>query len=100
VPSGRVVRYEEEVGCRGIGVRWSAAVYAPTLQACGKPDGWVSVVNDLTELKQAETSPRESEQRLARGREGTTRLHAHSSRLLSEDDLTAALDDVLEYAYS
>jgi PAS domain S-box-containing protein len=45
-----------------------------------------------------EESARESETRLAAELEGTTRLHALSTRLLSADNLETALDDVLENA--
>jgi PAS domain S-box-containing protein len=53
---------------------------------------------DITDRKRAEAALRQSEERLAAELEATTRLHALSSRLLSADDLTAALKDVLENA--
>ena len=66
VLSGQVVRYEEEVQFRGIGPRWINAVYTPTLDAQGVPDGWVAVVMDVTERRQMEEALRQSEQRFAR----------------------------------
>jgi signal transduction histidine kinase/DNA-binding response OmpR family regulator len=45
--------------------------------------------------KEANTSLRQSEERLASELAATTRLHALSSRLLSATDLPTALDDVL-----
>src|SRR6516162_5772579 len=98
VLSGQVVRYEEEVQFRGIGPRWINAVYTPTLDAQGVPDGWVAVVMDVTERKRMEESLRDGEARLAAELEAMTRLHALSTRLLSADDLKTALDDVLENA--
>ena len=34
--------------------RWISAVYTPTWDAQGVPDGWVAVVLDIEERKQAE----------------------------------------------
>jgi PAS domain S-box-containing protein len=66
VLAGQVVRYEEEVQFQGIGPRWINAVYTPTLDAQGVPNGWVAVVIDLTPRKQMEESLRQSEQRFGR----------------------------------
>jgi PAS domain S-box-containing protein len=54
VLSGKVVRYEEQIHFRGIGPRWISVAYTPTLGADGVPDGWVAVVNDLTERRRME----------------------------------------------
>src|SRR5262249_38451532 len=64
VLSGEVVRYEESVNFQGIGVRWTNAVYTPTLDSRGTPDGWVAVVIDITERKQMEEALRNSEERM------------------------------------
>jgi PAS domain S-box-containing protein len=64
VLSGNVVRYEEHVHFSTIGRRWISAVYTPTLGADRAPDGWVAVVNDLTERKEIEDALRVSEDRL------------------------------------
>jgi PAS domain S-box-containing protein len=98
VLSGKVVRYEEQVQFRGIGPRWISAVYTPTLDSDGVPDGWVAVVIDLTERKRMEEALRTSEDRLAAELEATSRLHALSTRLLAEVDVRTALDDLLENA--
>jgi PAS domain S-box-containing protein len=66
VLSGQVVRYEEQVQFRGIGPRWINAVYTPTLDAAGVPDGWVAVILDITERRQMEEALGQSEQRFAR----------------------------------
>src|SRR5262249_31114383 len=47
VLAGQVVRYEEQILFQGIGPRWINAVYTPTLETTGKPDGWVAVVLDI-----------------------------------------------------
>ncbi|TAJ97023.1 MAG: PAS domain-containing sensor histidine kinase [Candidatus Manganitrophaceae bacterium] len=60
VLSGQVVRYEEAVKFRGLGRRWIAAVYTPTFDAAGVPDGWVAVVTDIEERKRAESALREA----------------------------------------
>ena len=98
VLSGRVVRYEEQVHFQGIGPRWISAVYTPTLGSDGVPDGWVAVVNDLTERKRMEEALRTSEDRLAAELEAISRLHALSTRLLGAVDVREALDDLLENA--
>jgi PAS domain S-box-containing protein len=98
VLAGRVVRYEGQIPYPGIGNRWISAVYTPTLGADGVPDGWVAVVNDLTERKQMEEALRTSESRLTAELEAVSRLHALSTRLLAMVDLPKALDDLLENA--
>jgi PAS domain S-box-containing protein len=66
VLAGQVVRYEERVHFQGIGPRWINAVYTPTLDATGTPDGWVAVVLDITERRQMEEALQQSEERFAR----------------------------------
>jgi PAS domain S-box-containing protein len=66
VLAGNKVQYEEEVNYQGLGRRWINAVYTPTLDPAGVPDGWVAVVLDITERRQMEEALRESEQRFAR----------------------------------
>jgi PAS domain S-box-containing protein len=56
------------------------------------------VTRDITDRKRAEVTLRESQERLASELEATTRLHALSTRLMSADDLTTALEDVLDNA--
>lgn len=51
---GETVRYEQETNFRGIGPRWISATYTPTLDVNGAASGWVAVVLDVTERKQAE----------------------------------------------
>jgi PAS domain S-box-containing protein len=65
VLSGRVVRYEEQVPYRTIGPRWINAVYTPTLDSQGVPDGWVAVVLDVTERKRLEEELRQKAKQLA-----------------------------------
>jgi PAS domain S-box-containing protein len=61
VLSGQVVRYEDQIHFQGIGPRWVSAVYTPTLDSHGVPDGWVAVVNDLTERKRMEVALSEAD---------------------------------------
>jgi PAS domain S-box-containing protein len=63
VLAGEVVRYEAQVTFPGLGPRWISAVYTPTWDAQGVPDGWVAVVLDIEEHKQAEAVLRASEAR-------------------------------------
>jgi PAS domain S-box-containing protein len=66
VLSGTVVRFEEQIEIQGIGRRWVSAVYTPTPGADGTPDGWVAVVNDVTDRRRLEESLRHSEEQLRR----------------------------------
>jgi PAS domain S-box-containing protein len=63
VLAGEQVRYEDVVNFRGLGQRWLRAVYTPTLDAAGTPDGWVAVVDDVTEQKRAEEALRQADRR-------------------------------------
>jgi PAS domain S-box-containing protein len=98
VLGGETVKYEEAVEFRGLGRRWINAIYTPTFNKTGVPDGWVAVVLDITDRKRMEEALRQSEQRLAAELEAMTRLHALSTRLFSADKLSTALDDVLANA--
>jgi PAS domain S-box-containing protein len=64
----------------------------------GKRRYFTGIVRDITDRKQAEGKLLESEQRLAAELEAITRLHALSTRLLSADNLSTALNDLLENA--
>jgi PAS domain S-box-containing protein len=98
VLGGETVKYEEAVDFRGLGRRWINAIYTPTFNKAGVPDGWVAVVLDITDRKRMEEALRQSQQQLAAELEAMTRLHALSTRLLSADKLSTALDDVLANA--
>jgi PAS domain S-box-containing protein len=54
VLTGERVDYEAEVTYGGSGFRWVNAVYAPTFDQAGAPDGLVAVVNDVTRHKKLE----------------------------------------------
>ncbi|HEX5811394.1 MAG TPA: PAS domain-containing sensor histidine kinase, partial [Pseudonocardia sp.] len=60
---GERVEYEGEVDVRGLGRRWLHAVYVPTRDAGGVPDGWVGVVTDVTRRHEIEDMLRESDRR-------------------------------------
>jgi PAS domain S-box-containing protein len=61
VLSGQVVRYEEQVSYPGVGPRWIHAVYSPTFDSEGVPDGWVAVVLDIDDRKRAEEALKEAD---------------------------------------
>jgi PAS domain S-box-containing protein len=62
VLAGRKVSYEEEVDFQGVGRRWINAIYTPTADPTGVPDGWVAVVLDITERKRAEEEARKNQE--------------------------------------
>ena len=59
---GENVSCEQKANFRGIGARWVSAAYVPTLDGNGVANGWVAVVNDITERKRVEATLRESEE--------------------------------------
>jgi PAS domain S-box-containing protein len=62
VLAGERVQYDKQIYLRDIGPRWIHAIYTPTFDAAGVVDGWVAVVNDITERKELEEA-KESERR-------------------------------------
>jgi PAS domain S-box-containing protein len=56
VLAGERVEYEQEADFAGIGRRIVRAVYLPTRDAAGAPDGWVAMIDDLTERRKLEAS--------------------------------------------
>ena len=65
VLTGESVHYEQETFFRGIGTRWISAHYTPTFDdGDGPVNGWVAVVLDITDRKQAEEAIRNSEARV------------------------------------
>jgi PAS domain S-box-containing protein len=63
VLAGKDVQYEAEVNYRGADLRWIKAMYTPTLDASGQPDGWVAVVLDITDSKRQEEALREADRK-------------------------------------
>ena len=64
VLSGQRVEYEARVNYLKAGMRWIHAVYVPTTDRDGQVDGWIGVVTDITERREAEEAARASEVRL------------------------------------
>jgi PAS domain S-box-containing protein len=56
---GEQVHYNDAFTYKGLGRRWINAVYTPTFDAAGVPDGWVAVIIDVTEQKQLEDQLRQ-----------------------------------------
>src|SRR2546421_7351056 len=64
VQRGERVRYERLADYVGLGRRWIHALYSPVFDSEGKPDGWVAVVSDIEERKQAEQALRAAQEQL------------------------------------
>ncbi|HET9327794.1 MAG TPA: ATP-binding protein [Candidatus Eisenbacteria bacterium] len=63
VLAGEEVRYEEQIDFQGLGLRWIHAVYSPTLDARGVPDGWVAVVLDIDARRRSEEALKDADRR-------------------------------------
>ena len=61
--AGRRVEYERLAHFAGLGLRWIYSVAEPILDSAGKPDGWVAVISDIHERKQAQEALREADRR-------------------------------------
>jgi PAS domain S-box-containing protein len=88
---GTAVEYEAQVVVKGLGPRWLHVEYSPTLDASGRPDGWISAITDITDRKLAED-------RLSSNNEALSMLHQLSARLTRQDALQTLLDAVVEAA--
>jgi len=60
---GRRVEYERLAHFAGLGLRWIYSIAEPIFDAAGKPDGWVAVIADIHERKQAQEALREADRR-------------------------------------
>ena len=67
VMTGQKVAYEAGINFKGLGLRWITATYMPTYDHEGIPDGWVSVVIDITYRKEMEEKLRRSEENFYKG---------------------------------
>jgi PAS domain S-box-containing protein len=52
--AGQKVEYEISVDFKGLGRRWITEKDTPTYDPSGQPDGWISVVMDITHRKELE----------------------------------------------
>lgn len=63
VRKGEELRYERLADYPGVGPRWISATLTPTFNAALEPDGWVAIVVDIHERKQAEEALRQADAR-------------------------------------
>jgi PAS domain S-box-containing protein len=96
--TGEPTEHEWRIVWQDGNVRWIAGRFQCFKDASGRPLRMSGVNIDITERKRIEEALRRSEGRLASELAAMSRLHGLSSRLLSADNLTAALDDVLDNA--
>jgi PAS domain S-box-containing protein len=54
VLTGQQVQYEAKVDFGGEGPVWISGIHTPTFDSAGVPDGWVAVITDITEQKNAQ----------------------------------------------
>ncbi|MBW4524340.1 MAG: PAS domain S-box protein [Phormidium tanganyikae FI6-MK23] len=94
---GETAPYEKQL-FRKDGSRWWG-LFAPTrLSGSGLESQCVEFIIDITERKQNEESLRESEARIAADLAGMRRLYELQSKLADQNDVKAALQDVLAVA--
>ena len=79
VLAGERVEYETRVEFNGLGPVWISAIYTPTRDSAGEPDGWVAVVRDVTERKRVEVKLRESEAKFSKAFQAAPTLMSISS---------------------
>jgi len=75
VLTGEVVKYEDQITVAEVGSRWITATHTPTLDATGRPDGWVSVITDITDRKQTEEALQQAHKLQAVGTLAGTSYH-------------------------
>jgi signal transduction histidine kinase len=81
---GERVSYEVENVFKGLGRRVVAATYVPTVDPAGKADGWVAVIQDVTEARRRESAI--SDQRSRELAATRHQLHEVTARLLQTQD--------------
>ena len=63
VRKGEELQYERLAAYPGVGPRWISATLTPTFNAAREPDGWVAIVLDIHDRKQAEEALKQGEAR-------------------------------------
>lgn len=74
VLKGQTVHYEREVVLKGRKPCWISVTYSPSRDENGVVDGWVAVMFDISERKQAEEEVRRGRERIQADFDALTRL--------------------------
>jgi len=79
VLAGQRVEHESRLDFQGPGPVWINAIYLPTFDPAGVPDGWVAVVTDATGRRRVEEQLRESEAKFSKAFQAAPALLSISS---------------------
>lgn len=95
---GGPVRFETEIPCVRGGTRAVEVHYVPDTGATGEIEGYVTLVQDVSDRNRAERQLSELRDQLAQELEGMLLLHKAVTGLVQEDDVHALLLRVVEAA--
>ncbi len=93
---GEQIHYEQDLELPSLGRRWVMGSYTPVFGPDGKVEGWVAVIQDVTDRKCHEIALQRSEAALAAEIHALAELNALSSSLWRAKTLQEGLEQILQ----